>query len=193
MDFTKTLESSLQTFLTGVLHMDSGQAKPRCFSQLTLDGCSSTATLCSCTTCSQDSKELSQDISMCMQMTMKVLWTIGYTSTPRIKCGNWVRRCTDGSDGTTALMWCWPINQRQDGTMFLTEVSILTRILLTVSSLLSTFIIITWTLMLTKSQDKKEEWKELVTVNSCRWASSHPERSGESGELLCWPLAALFK
>lgn len=176
--FTETCKRIYLMLLTGDLHTVSGPAKHSLVLPLIHNGFTWALTPYPSTTSSQDSRASTLNKSWPMLMTSILPSAIGCMKSPLIKSGIFLKRCPDGWDGTMVATVFWLISQKLDGTMYLTVDSTLSPTQLMVNTLQNMSTTTTCTLTLTKSQERKEAKKVLLTVSSSQLVNSHPRTNG---------------
>lgn len=120
---------------------------------------------------------LSRSLLM-VAMSLTAHSTIGCMRNPPIRYGTYHKRCTDGSDGTTAAMSSSLISLRLDGTTSQIVDSILSQILPMENTHQSMCITTICTPMHTRSQDRHVERMVLLMANSSQLDSSHLRTNG---------------
>jgi len=114
-------------------------------------------------------------------MTGRAHITIGFMKDQMlIPPGCYLKECGDGLNGKTEQMFCLLINLRQDGTTFQTVDLILNKTPDMENSTLSMSIITISILMSMKSQDKLEELKEQMQINSFKKGNSLMNPDGDN-------------
>ncbi len=189
----RTQRNSCLKWPTGDPHTVSGPARHSAYSQPTPDGSTCPQTPCSCITCSPDSKGGSPAPSTSTPTDTRAPSTIGSMNTLQTRSTTCTTRCSDGSDGRTVPTCYWLTSQRLDGTTFKTEESTPTPTPAMVSTLPSMFIIITYTPMLTRSQERKEARKERPMDSSYQSDSSHPKTNGSERVIMIWELLSVIR
>ena len=167
--------------LAGINIMDCGLDKPQLYSLHTPDGFIWLQIPFHFTVLFQDCKVNSLDKLQHGLMTGKVHITIGFMKDQMPKPpGCYLKECGDGLNGRTERMFCLLINLRQDGITFQTVDLTLNKTPDMVNSLQSMFIITISTLMLMKSQDKREVFKEPIQINSFKKVNSLMNPDGDN-------------
>jgi len=113
-------------------------------------------------------------------MTGRVHITIGFMKIQIMKePGCFPKECGDGSNGKMERMFCSLIKLKQDGITFQTVDLILNKTPDMENSLQSTSIITTSILMLMKSLEPQEEFKELDQINTFKKDNSRTNPDGD--------------
>jgi len=169
--------------LAGTNIMDCGQDKPSLYLPHTPDGFICPPILFHFTVLFQDCKVNSLDKLLHGLMTGKAHITIGFMKDQMLRApGIYPKECGDGSNGKMEPTFCSLINLRQDGTTFQTVDLILNKTPDTENSTQNMFIITISILTLMKNQDKQEEPKDQMQINSFKKDNSLMNPDGDNSE-----------